>query len=55
MAKMALKPLMRILIRGPFSFVDLVEQRIRLISPPSYFISIVFFTINLDPDLALLD
>ncbi len=51
-AKKSYKPLMRILDRGSFSFIDLIEKRIRLVSPPSYFISIVFLTVNLDPDLA---
>jgi hypothetical protein len=39
---------MRILLRGSFSFANLLEKRKRLISPPTYFISIV-------PDIALLD
>jgi hypothetical protein len=54
-AKKSYEPLLRILVRGSFSFVDLVEKIIRLISPPSYIISIVYFTVNLDPDLAILD
>ncbi len=41
--KKSYEPLMRILIKGSFSFVDLIEK------------SIFFFTVNLDPDLALLD
>jgi hypothetical protein len=40
--KKSFEPLTRILIRGSFSFIDLIEKRKGLISPPTYFISIVF-------------
>jgi hypothetical protein len=35
-------PLLRILARNSFSCVDLIEKRIQLIFPPSYFISLCF-------------
>jgi hypothetical protein len=50
--KKSYKPLTRILMKGSSSFVELIEKR-RLISPPSYIYC--FFTVNLNPELALLD
>ncbi len=53
-AKKLNDPLTRILVRGLFNFVDLVEKRNQTNISPKL-LHIYFFTVNLDPDLAVLD
>jgi len=42
MVKKSYEPITRFFVRGSFSFIDFIEKEKKLISPPSYFISIVF-------------